>query len=127
MNLATAILLVILTGPSCSEYLQSLVCPYESRNVSMRSPRVWCKRDSQDENCCTGVVIQPGLSELEQSRIHVEDDGLSFTISVRELTQGDGVYWCGIMTEKGVILKLAEDYFTNCKIFLLSLSDVPSI
>lgn len=76
---------------------------------------MWCKRDAQDENCCTGFSFQPGVNVMEQGNIAVEDDGTSFTVSVKTLTQGDGVYWCGFMTEDKIIIKLAEDYFTNSK------------
>ncbi|RXN02318.1 hypothetical protein ROHU_023649 [Labeo rohita] len=115
MSLITAFLLMILTGQSSSEYLQQLLCPYENKNGSENRPRVWCKRDAQDQNCCTGFSFQRGVNVLEQGNIVVKDNGKSFTISVRTLTQGDGVYWCGFMTEDKIIVKLAEDYFTNRK------------
>ncbi|XP_073696877.1 uncharacterized protein [Garra rufa] len=111
MNLITAVLLMILTGHSTSEYLQELVCPYENKTV--HRPRVWCKRDAQDENCCTGFSFRQGVNKLEEGNIEVKDDGKSFTVSVKTLTQGDGVYWCGFMTEDKIIVKLAEDYFTS--------------
>ncbi|XP_058633556.1 uncharacterized protein si:ch211-102c2.4 isoform X2 [Onychostoma macrolepis] len=113
MNLITAFLLMILTGHSTSEYMQKLICSYENKNISLNRPRVWCKRDAKDENCCTGFSFHPGVNALDQGNIAVEDDGKSFTVSVKTLTQGDGVYWCGFMTEGNFIVKLAEDYFTN--------------
>ncbi len=76
---------------------------------------MWCKRDAQDENCCTGFSFQQGVKVLEPGNIAVDDDGKSFTVSVKTLTQGDGVYWCGFMTEDKIIIKLAEGYFTNSK------------
>lgn len=74
---------------------------------------MWCKRDVEDESCCTGFSFRPGVSDLENGNINVQDDGMSFTISVQTLTQGDGIYWCGVMTEDKIIVKLAEDYFTT--------------
>ncbi|XP_067295049.1 uncharacterized protein si:ch211-102c2.4 isoform X2 [Pseudorasbora parva] len=112
MNLITASLLMILIGHATSDYLQKLICPYENRNIS-QNRRVWCKRDVQDESCCTGFSFRPGVNELEDGNIKVQDDGKSFTVSVQTLSQGDGVYWCGFMTEDKVIVKLAEDYFTS--------------
>ncbi|XP_051750322.1 uncharacterized protein si:ch211-102c2.4 [Ctenopharyngodon idella] len=112
MLLLTAFLLMILIGYSTSEYLQTLSCPYENRNIS-QNRRVWCKRDVEDESCCTGFSFRPGVSDLENGNINVQDDGMSFTISVQTLTQGDGIYWCGVMTEDKIIVKLAEDYFTT--------------
>lgn len=103
------------TGHCTSEYLKKLVCSYENKNINLNKSRVWCKRDAQDNNCCTGFSFQRGDKALEQGNIDVEDDGKSFTISVKTLTQGDGVYWCGLMAEDKIIVKLAEDYFTNCK------------
>lgn len=102
------------TGHSTSDHLQTIVCPYENRNIS-QNRRVWCKRDVQDENCCTGFSFQPGNSVLEDGNIQVQDDGKSFTVSVKTLGQGDGVYWCGFMTEDKIIVKLAEDYFSTGK------------
>ncbi|XP_005171961.1 uncharacterized protein isoform X1 [Danio rerio] len=113
MILITAFVLVILTGHSTSEYLQTLECPYENRNISTTRQRVWCKRDAHDENCCTGLSFQSSVTVLEGGKVDVEDDGKRFKVSVRELPQGDGVYWCGFMTEDKVIVKLAEDYFTE--------------
>jgi len=77
---------------------------------------VWCKRDVQDENCCTGFSFRPGTSSLEEG-IEVQDDGKSFTISIKTLTHGDGVYWCGFMTADQIIVKLAEDYFGKMKCY----------
>ncbi|KAG1958694.1 hypothetical protein F2P79_006734 [Pimephales promelas] len=113
MNLITAFLLMILIGHSTSDY--TLVCPYENTNIS-QNRRVWCKRDVQDENCCTGFSFRPGTSSLEEG-IEVQDDGKSFTISIKTLTHGDGVYWCGFMTADQIIVKLAEDYFGKMKCY----------
>ncbi|XP_077097040.1 uncharacterized protein LOC143748772 [Siphateles boraxobius] len=110
MNLITAFLLMILIGHSTSDHPQTLVCPYENKNIS-QNRRVWCKRDDQDQNCCTGFSFQPGNIVLEGGNIQVQDDGKSFTISVQKLTQGDGVYWCGFMTPEKIIVKLAEAPF----------------
>ncbi|XP_067262179.1 uncharacterized protein si:ch211-102c2.4 [Chanodichthys erythropterus] len=112
MHLLTAFLLMVLIGYSTSEYLQTLSCSYENRNIS-QNRRVWCKRDVADESCCTGFSFQPGVSDLENGNIKVQDDGKSFIVTVRTLTQGDGVYWCGLMIENKIIVKLAEDYFTT--------------
>ncbi|KAK7164451.1 hypothetical protein R3I94_002988 [Phoxinus phoxinus] len=114
MNLITAFLLMILIGHSTSDHLQTLVCPYENRNIS-QSRRVWCKRDVQDENCCTGFSFQlgAGVLHLEDGNIQVQDDGKAFTISIKTLAQGDGVYWCGFMTADKIIVKLAENYFST--------------
>ncbi|XP_059404344.1 CMRF35-like molecule 6 [Carassius carassius] len=111
MNLITAFLLMILTGHSTCEYVQKLSCPYE--NKTQNRLRVWCKREANDQNCCSGFSFLSGAKVLEQGNIAVEDDGKSFTVSIKTLTQGDGVYWCGLVTEGKVIIKLAEDYFTD--------------
>ncbi|XP_043095004.1 uncharacterized protein si:ch211-102c2.4 [Puntigrus tetrazona] len=111
MHLITTFLLMILIGHGTSEYLQQLICPYGNKNTTLN--RVWCKRDTHDENCCTGFSFQKGINVLEEGNIVVTDNGKSFTISVKRLTQGDGVYWCGFMTANNIIVKLAENYFTN--------------
>ncbi|KTG44150.1 hypothetical protein cypCar_00011300 [Cyprinus carpio] len=124
MNLITAFLLMILTddklksystGHGTSDYVQKLFCPYENKNITLKKFRVWCKRDATNENCCSGISFLESVNVLEQGNIAVEDDGKSFTVSVKTFTQGDGVYWCGFMTEGNIIIKLAEDYFTNMR------------
>ncbi|KAI7813617.1 hypothetical protein IRJ41_023231, partial [Triplophysa rosa] len=99
------------TGHSTSEYVHSLSCNYEPmKNVS--DTRIWCKRDAQNENCCTGFAFRPGVSTLEDGEIHVEDDGKSFVVSMSTLTQGEGVYWCGLMDkDKKSIVKLNQKHF----------------
>ncbi|XP_051518499.1 uncharacterized protein si:ch211-102c2.4 isoform X3 [Myxocyprinus asiaticus] len=109
MNLITAFFLLFLTGHSTCQNLQELYCPYESKNTYQT--RVWCKKDTENGTCCTGFSFRPNVSILENGNVYVKDDGKAFTVLVLTLTQGDGVYWCGLRAEDNTIIKLAEDYF----------------
>ncbi|XP_051967503.1 uncharacterized protein si:ch211-102c2.4 [Xyrauchen texanus] len=111
MTFLTAFFLLFLTGQSTCQYQQKLYCPYTPTNK--HQARVWCKRDTQNESCCTGFSFMPNVSILEQNNVNVYDDGNAFTVLVRTLTQGDGVYWCGLKAEDNTIIKLAEDYFST--------------
>lgn len=35
----------------------------------------------------------------------------SFIVDVLGLTQGEGMYWCGVLSSNKTIIKLAEEYF----------------
>lgn len=85
----------------------------------MSDTRIWCKRDAQNENCCTGFAFRQGISSLEDGKVRVEDDGKSFVVSMSTLTQGEGVYWCGLMDkDKKSIVKLNQDFFYRKNTFL---------
>lgn len=76
------------------------------------SDRIWCRRDDQDENCCTGFSFKPGVKTLEDNKILVNEDENSFVVSMLTLTQGEGVYWCGLMDkDKKSIIKLNQKHF----------------
>lgn len=85
---------------------QKLKCPYDSKNKHLQ--RVWCKRDANDQDCCTGYFFAPGDRELDGGRLSVKDDGQVFTVTVKSLSQGDGVYWCGLRNGSDTIITLAE-------------------
>ncbi|MCJ8747092.1 hypothetical protein PDJAM_G00149480 [Pangasius djambal] len=81
-----------------------LECPYGSKNKGLQ--RIWCKRDEANQNCCSGISFNPEQKEADS--LSVQDDGQAFTVSVKSLPQGDGVYWCGLKNGSGTIIKLAE-------------------
>ncbi|KAM7416887.1 hypothetical protein PAMA_018794 [Pampus argenteus] len=86
---------------------QRLTCPYELRFKSML--RVWCRQNSTE--CCTGLVFSQNVHSLDGDKLKVEEGSDSFTVTVMELNQGDGVYWCGVLSENNTIIKLAEGHF----------------
>ncbi|XP_047674240.1 transmembrane domain-containing protein TMIGD3 [Tachysurus fulvidraco] len=94
---------------------QTLVCPYNSNNKNLQ--RVWCKRDTTDTKCCTGLSFMPGNMELENGHLDVTDNGTAFTVSVTSLPQGDGVYWCGLKNGS-YIIRLAEKELRNSMDFI---------
>ncbi|KAK3514363.1 hypothetical protein QTP70_015892 [Hemibagrus guttatus] len=90
---------------------QKLECPYGSNRKDQE--RVWCKMDTDNPNCCTGFSFQSGNNELDGGRLSVTENNSAFVVSVKSLSQGDGVYWCGLTSSgdrNGIknIIKLAE-------------------
>ncbi|XP_044218416.1 uncharacterized protein si:ch211-102c2.4 [Thunnus albacares] len=88
-------------------YWQRLTCPYELRFESM--PRVWCRQSSTE--CCTGLVFGQDTQSVDGVKLEVVEGSDSFTVAVRELSRGEGVYWCGVLSGNDTIIKLAEGYF----------------
>ncbi|XP_056602755.1 uncharacterized protein si:ch211-102c2.4 [Triplophysa dalaica] len=120
MILLTTILLMMITGHSTSEYVQSLRCNFEHKNNV--SDRIWCRRDDQNENCCTGFSFKPGVKTLEDNKILVNEDEKSFVVSMLTLTHGEGVYWCGLMDkDKKSIIKLNQKHFYDPMDFIWSI------
>lgn len=82
---------------------QKLECPYGSND--RRLQKVWCKRDANNESCCVGFSLSEKIEHLR-----VQEKDTAFTVTVKNLPQGDGVYWCGLRDLRGpnTIFKLAE-------------------
>ncbi|XP_062273102.1 CMRF35-like molecule 8 [Scomber scombrus] len=100
-----------MTGVSEAAYWQRLTCPYEQSFQSLR--RVWCRQSSAE--CCTGFAFDPDAPSVDGGRMEVEEGTDSFTVFVQELSHGEGVYWCGLLSEDKTIIKLAEGDFHSCK------------
>ncbi|XP_058230331.1 uncharacterized protein si:ch211-102c2.4 [Hemibagrus wyckioides] len=111
MFLFTSTLIFISTVVYHSHAEQTLECPYSQSNKYQE--RVWCKRDPSDPNCCTGFSFGSGTNDLDNGRLSVSDNGTTFVISVKSLSQGDGVYWCGVTSGNKKITKLAEKEIHN--------------
>ncbi|KAK2845383.1 hypothetical protein Q7C36_010237 [Tachysurus vachellii] len=94
---------------------QKLECPYKPNHKDLQ--RVWCKMDTTDTKCCTGLSFMSGNTELENGRLSVTDNGNAFIVSVKSLSQGDGVYWCGLKNGS-YIIKLAEKELHNSMDFV---------
>ncbi|XP_036454749.1 uncharacterized protein si:ch211-102c2.4 isoform X2 [Colossoma macropomum] len=113
MFLSVPLVLLILTGVSECHFQQKLKCPYTAEQK--RQPRIWCKRDDANHECCSGFAFQAGDSQLLGGSLTVQDDGQAFVVSVNSLSQGDGVYWCGLKNSSNVIVKLAESQLYSRK------------
>lgn len=105
MLILTLTLLLIFTAAGNCEFAQ-VKCSYKDKPSNLE--RIWCKRDSDDQNCCTGFYFSSGVRELDDGQVKVHDDGSAFTMSVMSLSQGDGVYWCGLRNSNDTIIKLNE-------------------
>lgn len=68
--------------------------------------RIWCKRTSAD--CCSGIIFNNTTSQLENGAVMVQEDSGTFSLTVLWLSQGEGVYWCGLLNLNSDIIKLAE-------------------
>ncbi|XP_030227186.1 uncharacterized protein si:ch211-102c2.4 [Gadus morhua] len=86
--------------------LQALTCPYQVDQSTL--PRVWCKQTSAE--CCRGLMYDYKHPHDGDPPVIHEDMG-SFTVSVVSPPNGAGVYWCGVMANSSVLIKLAESYF----------------
>ncbi|KAB5528712.1 hypothetical protein PHYPO_G00143350 [Pangasianodon hypophthalmus] len=85
---------------------QKLRCSYNSKNKGLQ--RIWCKKDENNQNCCSGFSFNSGENELGSGSLSVQEDDQGFNVSVNSLPQGAGVYWCGLKNGSGTIIKLAE-------------------
>ncbi|KAF5888313.1 iron-sulfur cluster co-chaperone protein HscB, mitochondrial, partial [Clarias magur] len=97
---------------------QTLDCKYDS--VDRGNERVWCKRDANNHSCCTGFSFTENDKQLDNNQLSVKDNGSVFTVSVKSLSLGDGVYWCGIKRSANVIIKLNEAAMYNSMDFVWS-------
>ncbi|KAI5088138.1 hypothetical protein C0J45_21681 [Silurus meridionalis] len=95
----------------------TLNCPYDSKHKSLQ--RILCKRHTNNHSCCSGVTFMP--EERKPEGLSVEDDGKAFTVSINHLSQGDGVYWCGLRNGTNVIIKLAEKTINSSINFVWSI------
>ncbi|KAM9361120.1 uncharacterized protein ABDE67_001739 [Symphorus nematophorus] len=102
------ILILLLAAGVCEAvYWQKLACPYEEHDERLLS--VWCRQSSAD--CCSGFTFSRTEHSVDGGRLRVSHDSHSFTVLVTHLHQGEGVYWCGLLSNNDTIIKLAEAYF----------------
>ncbi|XP_041792927.1 uncharacterized protein si:ch211-102c2.4 [Chelmon rostratus] len=102
------ILVLLLSIGACEAvYWQKLKCPYDVQHKSL--PRIWCRQSSTD--CCTGLTFSQSAHLLDGGKLKVTQSADSFTVAVLELSYGDGMYWCGVLSKNDTIIRLAEGYF----------------
>ncbi|XP_063346713.1 uncharacterized protein si:ch211-102c2.4 isoform X1 [Pelmatolapia mariae] len=102
---------LLATGTCEALFWQKLTCPYEVKYKSL--PRVWCQQNSAE--CCTGLTFSHSEHLVDGGKLKVTQDVSSFTVEVLESNHKQGVYWCGLLSRNGTIIKLAEGYIHNCK------------
>ena len=90
--------------------MQALTCPYQVHHSTL--PRVWCKQTSAER--CSGRVYGYQRPHAGDQPVIREDQG-SFSVSMVIPSSGAGVYWCGVVANNSVLVKLAERYFYGCK------------
>ncbi|XP_039905980.1 uncharacterized protein si:ch211-102c2.4 [Simochromis diagramma] len=90
-------------------FWQKLTCPYEVKYKSLL--RVWCQQNSAE--CCTGLTFSHSERLVDGGKLKVTQDVSSFTVEVLEPNHKQGVYWCGLLSRNGTIIKLAEGYIHN--------------
>ncbi|XP_051278366.1 CMRF35-like molecule 8 isoform X1 [Dicentrarchus labrax] len=101
-------LILLLAAGGCEAlYRQKLTCPYELKHKSL--PRVWCRQSSSD--CCVGLTFSQGAHLVDEGKLEVTQGPDSFTVAVLMPSHGEGMYWCGVLSENDTIIKLAEGYF----------------
>nr|XP_046202854.1 uncharacterized protein si:ch211-102c2.4 isoform X2 [Oncorhynchus gorbuscha] len=94
--------------------VQRLTCPYDLKDEDL--PRVWCKETSPQ--CCSGFSFSRESQSLDAGRLKVTQGVDSFIVDVLGLAQGEGMYWCGVLSSNKTIIKLAEEYFYSSLRFL---------
>ncbi|XP_041958077.1 uncharacterized protein si:ch211-102c2.4 [Alosa sapidissima] len=110
-NFVLIFVLILTESDICNSWEdQTLVCRYGEEYASLE--RVWCKKES--EKCCTGLAFSKKIRFIDNGSVEITDDvATAFTVTVQKLSQGDGVYWCGLVFKNQTIIKLAEKYFPN--------------
>ncbi|XP_040898010.1 uncharacterized protein si:ch211-102c2.4 [Toxotes jaculatrix] len=111
MHLITLVLLLAL-GACEAVYWQKLTCPYEPEHKSLR--RVWCRHSTTE--CCTGLIFSQSDHLVDGGKLRVTQDLNVFTVAVMEPSQGEGVYWCGVLNRNDTLIKLAESYIYSSSI-----------
>ncbi|KAL2092433.1 hypothetical protein ACEWY4_012231 [Coilia grayii] len=106
MQCLVLIFLLMQTDICKSEESQTLVCHYDPEYADLQ--RVWCKKNS--EECCTGFAFGEKITALDNGSVEINNTVNAFTITVHNLTEGNGTYWCGLMFKNHTIMKLAEKY-----------------
>ncbi|CAL8248369.1 unnamed protein product [Merluccius merluccius] len=106
-------LLLWSAGKSSGVGRQELTCRYVVPH-HRTLPRVWCKM--RDSLCCSGVEMQSAAAAAVRVEVRdpaLREDADSFTVSAASLPGGggSGVYWCGVLANGTVLVKLAESYF----------------
>lgn len=91
-----------------SDVSEAVLCKFDPEYADLQ--RVWCKQDSED--CCTGYAFGESITALYNGSVEVNNTANAFTITVHNLTEGNGMYWCGLMFSNETIMKLAEKYFS---------------
>ncbi|XP_056135529.1 uncharacterized protein si:ch211-102c2.4 [Lampris incognitus] len=99
-------LLLLGAGTCGGLFQQKLTCTYEMWQKTL--PRVWCKQITSE--CCIGLVLTQQTQVLNRGKLEVTEDLDSFTISVVEPGDGEGMYWCGVLGQNDTIIKLADVY-----------------
>lgn len=113
-SLATVLLPTtwLCAGACGTVYWQKLSCPY-SELQQQNLLRVWCRQSSSV--CCSGLAFSQSVYSVDGDKLRVTHSLDSFTVAVWKLSQGSGVYWCGVLSKNDTIIKLAEGYFHSCK------------
>lgn len=100
-----------------SDVSEAVLCKFDPEYADLQ--RVWCKQDSED--CCTGYAFGESITALYNGSVEVNNTANAFTITVHNLTEGNGMYWCGLMFSNETIMKLAEKYFSEGEMYFFSL------
>ncbi|KAM3611763.1 uncharacterized protein V6R79_023802 [Siganus canaliculatus] len=85
---------------------QTLKCPYEVKHENR--PKVWCKQSSND--CCRGIAFR-NCGLLDEGKVQVTETAGFFTVTMLNPSHGEGVYWCGVLSQNNTVIKLAQGYF----------------
>ncbi|XP_047447477.1 uncharacterized protein si:ch211-102c2.4 isoform X2 [Mugil cephalus] len=106
------LMLLLAVGESGTLHWRKLTCPQDLKTES--TLRVWCRQSSKE--CCIGLPFSQDAQSPYGGKLRVTQDSQSFTVEVLELIQGEGMYWCGVLSGNKTFTKLAEGYFYSSPI-----------
>ncbi|XP_074526297.1 uncharacterized protein LOC141790370 [Halichoeres trimaculatus] len=80
---------------------------YELPHESLQ--RIWCRKSSSE--CCSGFTFSNSIQSMDGGRLRVTQGSGSFSVAMFQPIHGEGIYWCGVLSKNGTIIKLTERYF----------------
>ncbi|XP_069046543.1 uncharacterized protein [Lepisosteus oculatus] len=113
MGFWTTALVLTITGVGVEVALfpQEMECRFGE--ADREKPKVWCKQNTTQ--CCSGFAVSSAEESLYggQVTIRVLRDQNKFTVSIAQLPEGEGRYWCGVLNPDNTMVKLGEADFSD--------------
>ncbi|MBN3312422.1 PSRC1 protein, partial [Atractosteus spatula] len=98
-------------GVGVAQFPQEMECRFGEGDRD--KPKVWCKQNTTQ--CCSGFAVSSAEESLYggQVTIRVLRDQNKFTVSIAQLPEGEGRYWCGVLNPDNTMVKLGEADFSD--------------
>lgn len=109
-------ILLLAVGAPEALHWQTLTCNFKSHHESLQ--RIWCRKSSDE--CCSGFTFSKSAQSVDGGKLRVTQGSHSFYVAMLEPSHGEGMYWCGVLSKNGSIIKLAERYFYTSSWYIWS-------